>query len=288
VERQARGAQGVSPTSSFRQWGLAVLGALVLVLFLFPIYWMLVTSVRPATQIFAYPPEFIPRNVDLSIWTDRVLGDAKIRRYFFNSAIVGGGTTLLTLALAAPAAYGLAHLPIRGKTFLLLISLTALLFPAIMLATPLFVIFNRFGLDNSYLGLILANTTLALPFALVVLRPFFLAIPGELIEAARIDGASRWTAFTRIMLPLALPGLFTTAVFAFLFAWSDLVFALSLIQDDELRPVTAGLWAFIGNNVTDWNGVMALSAFAMLPPLVVFLIAQRYVVTGLTAGAVKQ
>lgn len=275
-------------SSRARDLRLSILGALMLALFLFPIYWMLVTSVRPATEIFAYPPQFFPTDFDLSAWTDRVLGSGQIRRYFLNSAIVGGGTALLTLVLAAPAAYGVAHLPIRGKTFLLLISLTALLFPAIMLATPLFVIFNRLGLDNTYLGLILANTALALPFSLVVLRPFFLAIPGELIEAARIDGASRWTAFRLVMLPLALPGLYTTAVFSFLFAWSDLVFALSLISDDELRPVTAGLWTFIGSNVTNWNGVMALSAFAMLPPLLVFLIAQRYVVSGLTAGAVKQ
>lgn len=275
-------------SSRARDLRLSILGALMLALFLFPIYWMLVTSVRPATEIFAYPPQFFPTDFDLSAWTDRVLGSGQIRRYFLNSAIVGGGTALLTLVLAAPAAYGVAHLPIRGKTFLLLISLTALLFPAIMLATPLFVIFNRLGLDNTYLGLILANTALALPFSLVVLRPFFLAIPGELIEAARIDGASRWTAFRLVMLPLALPGLYTTAVFSFLFAWSDLVFALSLISDDELRPVTAGLWTFIGSNVTNWNGVMALSAFAMLPPLLIFLIAQRYVVSGLTAGAVKQ
>ncbi len=156
-----------------------------------------------------------------------------------------------------------------------------------MLATPLFVIFNRLGLTDSYLGLILANTTVALPFSIVLLRPFFLSIPAELTEAAQIDGCGRFGAFVRVILPIAKPGLFTAAIFAFLFGWGDLVFALSLINDDSLRPVTAGLWAFFGANTSDWSGAMAFSTLAMLPPLVMFLIAQRYVVAGLAAGGVK-
>lgn len=270
------------------QWGVSLISLLMLAIYLFPIYWMLVTAVKPGTQLLAYPPVFIPEEVDFTVWQNRILDDPDIPRYFLNSAIVGSGTALLTIALAAPAAYGVAHLPIRGKSLVLLIGLVSLMFPAIMLATPLFVIFSRLGLTGSYYGLIIANTTLSLPFALIVLRPFFLAVPSQLTDAARIDGCSNWGAFFRVILPIARPGLFTVAVFSFLFGWSDLVFALTLTNSADMRPVTAGLWNFMGANVTEWNSVMAFSSLAMLPPLLLFLLSQRYIVAGLSAGAVKE
>jgi multiple sugar transport system permease protein len=279
----------VNPISSLyrKGYGLSIISVLLLVVFLFPIYWMVITSVRPATEIFAYPPQFLPDQLDWSSF-QRVLNDPKVPRYLLNSTIVGFGTTIVTLLLAAPAAYGLAHLPLRGKSVLLLISLATLMFPAIMIATPLFVIFSRLGLSDSYFGLIVANSALALPFAVTVLRPFYLSIPRQLTEAAKIDGCTTFGAFWRVMLPLSSPGLLTTAIFTFLFGWSDLLFAISLVNSDEVRPITAGLYAYSGANVTRWNNVMALSTVAMLPPLVLFLIAQRYVVRGLTAGSVKE
>jgi len=267
---------------------LSVFSVLLLMAFLFPIYWMAITAIKPQQAIFAFPPEFVPRNVDWTVFQRIFVSNPDIPRYFLNSAIVGVGTTLLTLLLAAPAAYGIAHLPIRGKGLIILVSLSSLMFPVVMLATPLFVIFSRLGLTDNYFGLILANTALALPFSLVVLRPFFLSLPIQLSEAARIDGCTVWGAFVRVMLPLASPGLVTAGIFTFLFGWNDLVFALTLTNTDAFRPVTAGLWTFIGVNNTDWNAVMAFSTLAMLPPLVLFLTAQRYVIAGLTAGAVKQ
>lgn len=275
-----------SRSFSRRSYFLTLLSILLLGLFLFPIYWMMTTALKPQSDIFAYPPQFFPQRADWSIWL-RTLNTGNIPRYFLNSTVIGFGTTLLTLLLAAPAAYGVAHLPLRGKWLIILVSLSSLMFPAVMLATPLFVIFSRLGLTDSYLGLILANTALALPFALVVLRPFFLTLPKELTEAARIDGCSVWGAFARIMLPLAVPGIVTAAIFTFLFGWNDLVFAITLTSNDQFRPVTAGLWTFIGRNNTDWNAVMAFSTLAMLPPLLIFLVSQRYVVSGLTAGGVK-
>lgn len=271
-----------------RSYVSTVLSVLLLALFLFPIYWMAATSIKPQTEIFANPPAFVPSRVDWSAWQARIFSNRAIPRYFLNSLIVGVGTTLFTLALATPAAYGLAHLPIRGKWAFILVSLSSLMFPAIMLATPLFVIFSRLRLLDSYTGLIIGNTALALPFALVVLRPFFLSLPPQLTEAAKIDGCTAWGAFLRVMLPLAVPGIATAAIFTFLFGWNDLVFALTMTNSDAYRPVTAGLWTFIGSNVTDWAAVMAFSTLAMLPPLVIFLFAQRYVISGLTAGAVKQ
>lgn len=270
------------------QWSLSLVSLVMLLIYLFPIYWMLTTAVKPGTQLLAYPPQFIPTEIDFTVWQRRILDDPDIPRYFLNSAIVGSGTAALTIALAAPAAYGLAHLPIRGKSLVMLVGLVSLMFPAIMLATPLFVIFSRLGLTGSYPGLIIANTTLALPFALIILRPFFLNVPTQLTEAARIDGCSSWGAFFRVILPIARPGIFTVAVFSFLFGWSDLVFALTLTDSADMRPVTAGLWNFMGANVTEWNSVMAFSSLAMLPPLLLFLLSQRYIVAGLSAGAVKE
>lgn len=269
-----------------RKYLLTVLSLVMLAIFLFPIYWMIITALKPQATIFAYPPQFFPRQIDWSIWRT-VLERTNVALYLKNSSIVGFGTTFLTLILAAPAAYGVAQLPIKGKGAIILVSLSSLMFPVVMLATPLFVIFSQLSLTDSYIGLIFANTAISLPFALVVLRPFFLSLPRELSEAASIDGCSAWGAFIRIMLPLAVPGLVTAGVFTFLFGWNDLVFAITLTNNDQFRPITAGLWTFIGRNNTDWNGVMAFSTLAMLPPLLVFLIAQRYVVSGLTAGSVK-
>ena len=183
----------------------------------------------------------MPSRIDLAAWEARIFNNPAIPRYFLNSLIVGVGTTLLTLVLATPAAYGLAHLPIRGKGAFILISLSSLMFPAIMLATPLFVIFGRLRLLDSYTGLIIGNTALALPFALVVLRPFFLSLPPQLTEAAKIDGCTVWGAFLRVMLPLAVPGIATAAIFTFLFGWNDLVFALTMTSSDKLPARDGGV-----------------------------------------------
>jgi multiple sugar transport system permease protein len=193
----------------------------------------------------------------------------------------------LTLLMASPAAYALAQFKIRGRFLVLFLSMTTLFFPAIMLALPLFVIFSRLELTNNYLGLILADTALNMPFAILVLRPAFLRIPNELTQAALIDGCGKWTAFFRVVLPLARPGLATIAIFAFLAGWNDFVFAISFTDRDKFRPVTAGIWTYIGNNVTDWNTAMAYATLAMLPTLVIFMVAQRFIVSGLTEGSVK-
>jgi multiple sugar transport system permease protein len=182
---------------------------------------------------------------------------------------------------------GLPHLPLKGKSLLLLLSLSSLMFPTVMLAIPLYVIFYRLALVNTYAGLILANTTVALPFAITILRPFFLAIPKEISEAARIDGCNPLQAFLWTMLPVSTPGILTIGIFTFLSSWGDLLFGLTIITDDTMRPVTAGLWKFIGSNVSQWNMVMALAAMEMLPPFLLFLLTQRYVVAGLTAGTGK-
>jgi multiple sugar transport system permease protein len=270
-----------------RNLGWTLFSLVIVALFLFPIYWMAATSLKAPTDIFAYPPQLIPKSIHFDAWTNRIFGDPQVMRYVLNSTVIAVGVMVLTLLMAAPTAYALAHLPMRGKSALMLINLSALMFPAIMLATPLFVIFNRLGLTDSYIGLILANTTISLPFCIILLRPFFLSIPPELTEAAEIDGCGRFQAFVRVILPIAKPGLFTAATFSFLFGWGDLIFALTMTSEDSIRPVTAGLWSFLGANTRDWAGAMAFSTLAIVPPLAMFLAAQRHIVAGLTAGGVK-
>jgi multiple sugar transport system permease protein len=269
-----------------RGWHLTLISAACLTFFLVPIFWMISTALKPLAEISAYPPRLLPETIDWSIWL-RILSDPQILRFFSNSLIVASGTTVLTLLLAVPCAYGIAHLPLRGKSIILLLSLSSLMFPSVMVAIPLFVIFNKLGLVNTYPGLICADAAICLPFAITILRPFFHSIPRELPEAARIDGCSPFDAFRLIVLPLSSPAVLTVGIFTFLAAWGDLLMALSLITDEEMRPVTSGLFKYMGNNISQWNMVMAFATLEMVPPLILFLAAQKYVVAGLTDGAVR-
>jgi multiple sugar transport system permease protein len=170
----------------------------------------------------------------------------------------------------------------------LLLLLISQLLPSIVIAGPLFVLFTRLHLVNSYLGLILADTNLTLPFAVIVLRPFFLGVPSDLEAAALVDGATRWGSFFRITLPLVRGGLITVAAFSFLFAWGEFVFALSLTTGTEYQPVTVALNRLIGQYGTQWNSLMAISTTVALPIIAVFAGLQRFIVGGLTAGATKE
>jgi multiple sugar transport system permease protein len=269
------------------RWAATTVGAFFVTVYLFPVYWMVTASVKTQADIRAIPPQLFPLSPDLSTWDERIFGDPRVFHYILNSFAVALGTMALTVVLSAPAAYALASLPLRGKRVLMMLSLSSLMFPAIMLATPLFVIFSRLHLTDSLLGLVLADTTLALPYAIVLLRPIFAAIPAEIAEAALIDGCNRFRAFLRVVLPLATPGVSTVAVIAFLWGWGDLVFALTLTGEESKRVVTTGLGGFFGANTSDWNGAMAFSTLAMIPPLVVFLFTQSKVAAGSVAGAVK-
>jgi multiple sugar transport system permease protein len=270
-----------------RGYASTLIGLVLVSVYLFPVYWMVTGSIKPEGDLFASPPQLIPLHPQLDTWRTEILHSSQVRHYLENSFLVGSGTMLLTLALAAPAAYALANLPMRGKSIILLFCLSSLMLPAIMLATPLFVVFSKLHLTDSLVGLVLADTTLALPYAIVLLRPTFASIPRDLADAAQIDGSSAFGAFRRVVLPLARPGLATVAVLSFLWGWGDLVFALTLTSDESKRTVTTGLANFFGAFATDWSGAMAFCTLAMLPPLIVFIVSQRLVVSGLTAGGTK-
>jgi multiple sugar transport system permease protein len=266
---------------------LTGLGVLATSCMLFPIYWLLVTSLKPTNELFLRPPTLFPLHIDWSAYIDNIIQNHDFLRYIGNSAQLGLGTVFLSVVLGTPAAYGLARLPLRGKHIFVLGMLVLQMFPGIMLAVPLYVMFSRLGLVNSLVAVSLAVTSRTLPFAILVLRPFFLDLPRDLEEAAAIDGSTPWGTFIRILLPLSLPGVATVAAFNFLSGWSDFLFSLTLLTDDSKRPVSMGLYRFISQYGIQWNDLMAVSVVAAIPAVAVFFFAQRYLIAGLAVGAEK-
>lgn len=265
-----------------------LIAILFVLVYLFPVYWMIATSLKTTAAIFATPPQVVPSPPVFSAYSVAVINNPATLRAILNSTIISLGTMALTLALAAPAAYALARLRLRGGTVITLLLLLTQLLPAIVIATPLFVLFSRIKLLNSYPALILANTTFTLPFAVIVLRPFFLTAPAELEAAAKIDGCTQWGSFWRVILPLVQPGLVTVAAFAFLMGWGEFLFALALNTNEDVQPVTVALNKFIGQYGTQWEKLMAVSTTIALPIIAIFAALQRYIISGLVAGSVKE
>lgn len=272
---------------SARSWIAAAIAACATLIYLFPVYWLFVTSIKPMNELFAYPPHYFPAAPTLEAYVHNFVANTGIFRYIGNSLVIASGTMLLTLLLAAPAAYGLARLPIRGKGVVLIGLLAAQMLPNIMVAMPLFIMFSKVQLVNSYIALIIANTTHSLPFAVLVLRPYFLGIPSGVEEAALIDGCNKAGAFWKIVLPLVRPGLLTVGAISFLWGWGDFIFALTLTSDETVRPLTMGLSKFTGEFGTQWNYLMAVAAIAALPIIVIFASLQKYIVSGLASGSMK-
>ncbi|UPK73513.1 carbohydrate ABC transporter permease [Nocardioidaceae bacterium SCSIO 66511] len=273
-------------TTSRRRW-LFVLGLAVTIVYLIPVYWMVNTSFKEAGDIFASPPDLVPLPPTTDSYDNAVFSNSDIARGLANSAIIAIGTTVVTLLIALPAAYGLARLRVRFVSVFLMLFLIVQMVPSVNLALPMFILFSSAGLVNSYLGLIIANCALAVPLAVTILRPFFLSVPGEIVESAKIDGCNEFTAFCRVALPISTPGVITVAVVSFLGAWGEFVFGLALATNEKFQPVTVVLAGLTNAFGTRWNDLMAVSAIIALPVILVFIFLQRYIVAGLTEGATK-
>lgn len=270
-----------------RKWLLSLVGLLIVITFLFPIYWMVTSSLKPTAEIFGSQTLF-PKEMKFDAYTKLFTqNDIHVLSYFKNSMIISVGAMVGSVALATPAAYAIARKKMKGITLFLLFVLVTQMFPSNMLALPLYSMFANIGLLNSYLGVIIADMTLSLPFVILILRTFFLAIPAELEDAAAIDGCTRWGAFLRIILPLARPGLLTCASFGFLLAWGEFLYALTMLKKSEMWTITLGMRQFVGQFGTNWAELMALSAVSTLPIILIFIATQRYIVSGITAGSTK-
>lgn len=269
-----------------RRW-LFLGGLLVTVVYLIPVYWMVNTSFKQGGDIFAVPPDLIPLPPTVESYTRAVFDDPDIGRGLVNSAIIAVGTTLVTLVFATPAAYGLARLRIRFLPVILMLFLIVQMVPSVNLALPMFVLFSGAGLVNSYVGLIIANCALMIPLAVTILRPYFLNVPTDIVEAAKMDGCNELTAFWRVAAPISTPGIITVTVVSFLGAWGEFVFGLALASDEAFQPITVVLSQITNAYGTRWNDLMAVSAVIALPVITAFVFLQKYVVAGLTEGATK-
>jgi len=261
-------------------------GLVVAIVLLFPFYWMFVTSIKPSAEVITKPPLLIPRRPNLSSYSI-AFTEGSIGRYLQNSFIIASFTTIITITLGVLAAYGLARFRIKGVTFFISILLISQLLPDVSLVLPLFITFNRLGLLDTYISVILANIMLWLPFAILILRPYFLMFPRALEDAARIDGCSLLGAFRRVILPLALPAIMVSAILTFLFAWGEFVFALTFLTKAKLRPITIGIYNAIGQYGIKYNELMAYSVVAIAPIIIVFISLQKYIRSGLIIGGIK-
>ena len=265
-------------------WLCTLAAAAALVLVLFPVYAIIVGSFESTNTLFSGTFYWLPHAATLDNYSTVIHAQSA---NVVTSLVVGLGTALLALVVAVPAAYALSKYRLRVTVILVSSLLVAQIVPSIVLATSLFIVFHRINLVNSYPGLIIADGTYAVPFAILVLRAFLFSLPNELLYAARVDGATEWQTFRMIVIPLARSAVITVAVFAFLAGWGDFIFALTILNGSGIEPITLGIYTYLGNYSTDWGAVMAAGVFAMVPAAILLVVAQRYIASGLTAGSVK-
>ncbi|MFF7641080.1 ABC transporter permease subunit [Streptomyces canus] len=273
-----------TPQRRNRTWVKTTVGVLLTAVMLFPVYWMLNVSFTRDQDMRKSPPSLFPAHGTLEGY--RAVLDQQLP-YLGTSLVIGLGTVVLTVALAAPAGYALAKLRPRGGGVLSFLLLVAQMVPGIIMAMGFYAIYLQLGLLQSVLGLIVADSTLAVPFAVLIFTAFMSGIPGELIQAAQMDGARALRTFWSIVLPMSRNAVVTVSLFAFLWSWSDFVFASTLANGGAHEPITLGIYHYIGNNNQQWNAIMATAVVASLPATVILVLAQRYVAAGVTAGAVK-
>jgi len=265
-------------------WLCTLAAAAALVLVLFPVYAIIVGSFESTNTLFSGTFYWLPHAATLDNYSTVIHAQSA---NVVTSLVVGLGTALLALVVAVPAAYALSKYRLRVTVILVSSLLIAQIVPSSVLATSLFIVFHRINLVNSYPGLIIADGTYAVPFAILVLRAFLFSLPNELLYAARVDGATEWQTFRMIVIPLARSAVITVAVFAFLAGWGDFIFALTILNGSGIEPITLGIYTYLGNYSTDWGAVMAAGVFAMVPAAILLVVAQRYIASGLTAGSVK-
>lgn len=258
----------------------AIMAGLV-VFFLLPLLWMLINSFKTPLDIIKTPPDWIfPPTLDNY---RNVFGTQNFLRYMWNSLVVAGGSVGVGLLIGLPAAFSIARYKQHKLAVFILISRIV---PGITFLLPMFIMFRAIGIVDTYSSLILSHLLVGLPFIIWVMVPFFEAIPADLYDAARVDGCSITQTFIRIILPVSVPGIVTGAILSFIFSWNNFMFSI-ILATNETKTVPVAIFNFIAYAQIDWGGLMAAAVIITLPVLVITLITQKYVIRGLTAGAVK-
>jgi len=265
-------------------WWRTFVAIAIVALLLFPLYWMVNASLQPSGALLKPSPDLFPARATFDGYRTAM---GTQQGHLFSSLIVALGTVAVSLSIATPAAYALAQLRVRGTSATLFALLIVQMIPGVVMSNSLYTIFSHLGLIDHYLGVVLADSTATIPFATLLLRSSMLSIPRELSEAARIDGANAFRIFISIIVPVSRNSIITAGLFAFLFSWSDFLFAITLTTGQTFEPVTVGIYRFLGNQSADWNGVMATATLASIPAAILLVVAQRYIAAGMTSGAVK-
>lgn len=254
----------------------------------FPVLWIVSTSFKPFDEVFSTTINIIPDNFTLENYKYVLTkNDSMFLTWMKNSALIAVSTTIFSVFLSATAAYALSRYKFVGHKFTMYMFLVTQMFPGALLLIPLYNLMNSFGLLNSHIGLILAYSTVAVPYSTWMLKGFFDTIPYELEEAARVDGLSQFGTFYRIVLPLSLPGISVTAFFSFITAWNEFMVALTFMNSEEMYTLPIGLQQFVNQFNTDWHLMAAGAVIITIPVLIFFMFAQKYLVSGLTAGGTK-
>jgi multiple sugar transport system permease protein len=270
------------PSRSGAVVALVVIGGFALL----PLYWLIVTSFTPDDETFDFPPRFFPKSLTFAHFRN-FTSNSQLLHYLMNSVIVSLSTAVLSLVVSAYCAYSFSKFRYRGRRSLMYLVLSSQLFPQALLLITLYLVFSQFGMLNSYWALILSFTTFTLPLCVWLLKSYFDTLPNELIEAAKIDGASQRVIIHRVIMPLAAPGLVAAGLFAFMRGWNDFIFALTLAGPRKQTLPPGLVNTYLGEFQTSWPDLMAASLIVSLPVVIAFSFLQRYLAAGLTAGAVK-
>ena len=273
------------PPSTRQKIIIYTLMALVMIFFVGPILWFILLAFRHPSDAYNLPPEFIFQP-DLGNFHTTFVDPGNNAQQLVNSLIVSSGATLLSLPFALSAAYALSRFAMRGKDFIMNWYISLLIAPPIVFVIPYFILMSWIGWAGTYQAMILTLQTLAIPFSVWLLKSFMDEVPIDLEEAAWVDGANRFSAFLRIVIPLALPGLIVTSMFTFVFSWNNVLFPL-VLSKQSTTTLPVGTISFFASTGVYWGHIAATAVVAMLPPMIIFLLLGRYVVRGLTFGAVK-
>jgi multiple sugar transport system permease protein len=252
----------------------------------FPLLWVFKMSIVTKAELFATPPTILPQDLSSESWT-KVVGDPVFQKALINSTIIAGVTTVICLFFGSIAAYAIARLRFRFKGTVMTLILAISFFPAVAIIAPLFIQFTALGIIDTYASVIITDTVFALPLTIWLLVAFFRELPVDLEDAAKVDGATTIQAFRKVIVPLAAPGVFTTAILTFIFAWNEFLFANTFLFDESTQPVTVVIPNFATIYTVDYGSQAAASVVVTVPLVIMVLFFQRRIVSGLTAGAVK-
>ena len=253
---------------------------------IFPLAWMFLISIRNNNEVFTIPTRIFPETATIKPYLT-IMGKPDMMRLFLNSYIVTVSVTVLSVFLAMLAGYGLSRFTFRGKRFTVLYLLLTQMFPLVLLSVPYFLVISKMGLYNTRTALVIVDISFALPFSILMMRDFISTIPVEIDEAAIMDGCTRLRTFFQIIIPVSAPGIVATAVYTFILAWNEFLYATILTSDTAARTLPVGIGMLIGQYTTQYNEMMALSVMASIPLIIAFLFFQKYFVEGMTAGSVK-